>query len=109
MQKLKTRSKEEPKNLKFLNIEISDIIRVNDSQFFDSILHLKSSALIFVLSEQIKMIDRKSPRTVIIFLHLLKTQLHLNSLITQISRQKFLANKIRLSYFSHHDEIDTKV
>ena len=57
----------------------------------------------------IKMIDRKSPRTVIIFLHLLKTQLHLNSSITQISRQKFLANKIGLSCFSHHDENDTKV
>ena len=57
----------------------------------------------------IKMIDRKSPRTVIIFLHLLTTQLHLNSSITQISRQKFLANKIGLSCFSHHDEIDTKV
>ena len=56
----------------------------------------------------IKMIDRKSPHTVIIFLHLLKTQLHLNSSITQISRQKFLANKIRLSCFSHHEEIDTK-
>ena len=68
--------------------------------------------IVFIFQFQIliiKVIDRKSPRTVIIFLHLLKTQLHLNSSITQISRQKFLANKIRLSCFSHHDEIDTKV
>ena len=38
--------------LNFSNIEISDIIRVNDSQLFDSTLHLKSSALIIVHSEQ---------------------------------------------------------